>query len=124
MFAFLCVPLSFLATVFHAEYCPQKAGTQVTLHFSDGRFAQFAQGSIGCVLDNTVRSMYCEAVFRNKELYVSIEWFCRYLFDLHVSSCSNVIYITDHHSELSAFMADLISDILSGTPVPAGYDSM
>lgn len=121
---FLCVPLSFLATVFHAEYCPEKAGTQVTLHFSDGRFAQFAQGSIGCVLDNTVRSMYCEAVFRNKELYVSIEWFCRYLFDLHVSSCSNVIYITDHHSELSAFMADLISDILSGTPVPAGYDSM
>lgn len=113
---FLCVPLSFLAMMFDAEYCPDASGASVTLKFMDKRTAQFAQGSIGCVTDNTIRSMYCEAQYHSGDLYVSIEWFCRYLFDLHVSSCGDVVYVTDHHSEISLFMADLITDLLLDEP--------
>ena len=49
--------------------------------------------------------MYCETLHRDGELLVSIEWFCRFLFDLNVSICNDVVYVTDHFAELSAFMA-------------------
>ena len=78
----------------------------------DGRVLQFARGSIGCVIGESLRSMYCEALYREGELLVSIEWFCRYLFGLDVSYCDETVYVTDHFSVLSANMADLIKDLL------------
>jgi hypothetical protein len=56
--------------------------------------------------------MYCEALHRNGELLVSAEWFCRFLFNLHVTKSQGVVYITDHFAELSTYMAELIKDIL------------
>ena len=41
-------------------------------------------------------AMYCETLHRDGELLVSIEWFCRFLFDLNVSICNDVVYVTDH----------------------------
>ena len=82
------------------------------MRLKDGRRLQFARGSIGCVIDDTLRSMYCEALYRDGELLVSIEWFTGYLFHLTISSCNGAVYITDHFAELSAFMADLIKDLL------------
>lgn len=113
-----CVPLSFLAEVFKLRYIADENAYTAEVYFNDGRCAQFARGSIGCVVDDTVWSMYCEAVSRDGELYVSTEWFCRYLLRLYVSSCGHVVYITDHFSEISIFMADLIEDILKGKAVP------
>ena len=69
-------------------------------------------------------AMYCEALHRDGELYVSAEWFAKYAYNLQVSECDGVIYITDHFSELSLNMADLIRDILNDKAVPDNYDEM
>jgi hypothetical protein len=111
---YLCVPLSFLSEAFSAKYEPGEDTTTVLMTLKDGRVLQFARGSIGCVIDDDLRSMYCEALHRDGELLVSIEWFCRYLFNLDVSYCDEVVYATDHFSVLSANMADLIKDLLNG----------
>ena len=65
-----------------------------------------------------------EKMYRRKPggclLYTS-EWFFRYIMQMQVSVCNEVVYITDHHAELSYHMADLIKDILKGEPMPAHY---
>ena len=68
--------------------------------------------------------MYCEALDRSGELYVSAEWFSEYLCGMHVSECEDVVYVTDHANKLSANMADLIKDLLMGTIVPDHYEQM
>ena len=90
----------------------------------DGRRLQFARGSIGCVIDNTLRSMYCEVLHRSGQLLVSVEWFCRYLYNLTVTECDGVVYVTDHFAELSANMADLIRDLLRGGGVSPDLDAL
>ena len=57
--------------------------------------------------------MLCEALHREGELYVSFEWFCRSLYDLHVTSMAGTVYATDHYSVLSNNMAHIIRDLLS-----------
>jgi poly(3-hydroxybutyrate) depolymerase len=122
--SYLCVPLSFLAKVFDAEYVTKDDAATVVLTLKDGRRAQFARGSIGCVIDDTVRSMYCEALQRDQELLVSIEWFTKYFYSLPVTSCGGVTYITDHFADLSLFMADLIKDLFKGEMVPDNYNEL
>ena len=109
---YLCVPLSFIAEAFEAKYIPSEDTLSATLILKDGRELQFARGSIGCVIDNRIESMLCEALHRNGELCVSFEWFCQSLYNLHVTACANVLYVTDHYSVLSMSMADLINDLL------------
>lgn len=118
------VPLSLLAEFFKAKlsYAPDTLTAQMEL--PDGRRLQFARGSIGCVIDNTLRSMYCEALHRSGQLLVSVEWFCRYLYNLTVTECDGVVYVTDHFAELSANMADLIRDLLRGGGVLPDLDAL
>jgi hypothetical protein len=118
------VPLSFLAKAFDAklEYSPASLVAKVKL--SDGRALQFARGSIGCIIDNSLTQMYCEALHRNDELYVSVEWFSEYIYNLHVSMCEEIVYVTDHSNKLSANMADLIKDLLFDRIVPDNYETM
>ncbi len=109
---YLCVSLRFLAKVFGAEYRTTTDGLEATLHLEDGRVAQFARGVIGCLVDDELYAMYCETLHRNGELLVSVEWFCRFFFNLHVSTCNRVVYVTDHHAELSYFMAEILKEQL------------
>jgi poly(3-hydroxybutyrate) depolymerase len=109
---YLCVPVSFLAKAFHAEYFPSTDTLTAELILADGRKVQFARGIIGCMVDNNLCSMYCEALHRNGELLISVEWFCKSLLGLQVSACDGVVYVTDHYAELSKFMAVLIRDLL------------
>ena len=118
---YLCVPLSFLARMVGAEYLPSEDTLTACLKLRDGRTLQFARGSIGCMIDNTMRQMYCEALHRNSELLVSVEWFARYLFNYTVTTCNGVTYVTDHHAELSYFMADLIKDLFRGNAMPEDF---
>ena len=111
---YLCVPLSFLSEAVGADYQPSADTLTAVVTLKDGRRLQFARGSIGCVINETLRSMYCEALHRDGELLVSIEWFSRYLINLQVSVCDGVAYATDHFNVLSINMADLIRDLLSG----------
>lgn len=115
--SYLCVPLSFLADVFQASYEEKDNAAVVEMSLPDGRKLQFARGSIGCVIDDTVRSMYCEAIQREGELLVSVEWFAKYFYGLQVSECNGVTYITDHFADLSTFMADLIKDLFKGETI-------
>lgn len=116
------VPLSFLAEAFKAklEYSEDKLVAWVSM--PDGRRLQFARGSIGCVIDNSITQMYCEALHRNNELYVSVEWFSEYICNMHISACEDVVYVTDHVNKLSANMADLIKDLLTDNIVPENYE--
>ncbi|MBO9599545.1 MAG: hypothetical protein J7559_17185 [Cohnella sp.] len=107
---YFLVPITFVASIFDAAYVPGSEGLSAELVWKDGRTLQFARGSIGCVVDNRVHSMYCEAVYMNGELYVPIEWICKRLFDNHASVCEDVLYITDHDAELSLNMAHIIRD--------------
>ena len=102
-------------------YIPSEDTLTAQVILPDGRRLQFARGSIGCMIGDTMRQMYCEALHRNGELLVSAEWFSRYLLNLTVTSCNGVTYVTDHFAELSCFMADLIKDIFNGSVMPSDY---
>lgn len=121
---YLCVPLSFLCEAFGSKYEPGENALTVVVTLKDGRVLKFARGSIGCVIDDGLRSMYCEALHRDGELLVSIEWFCRYLFGFEVSCCEEVVYVTDHFSVLSANMADLIKDLLGSDGKLPDYEKI
>lgn len=118
------VPLSLLQRFFGGEltYSPDTLTARMTL--PDGRELQFARGSIGCVIGDTLRSMYCEALHREGQLFVSVEWFCRYLYNLTVSECDGVVYVTDHFAQLSVNMADLLRDLLSTGGELPDYDAL
>ena len=107
------MPLSFIAEIFGARLELLENGAAARLMLPDGRTFQFAEGCIGCVVDNKVESMLCEALYRNDRLYISMEWFCRFAFNLQVSEFENVMYITDHYSQISRYMSWLLQDILS-----------
>ena len=109
---YLCVSLRFLAGVFGAEYRTDAAGLEATLKLKDGRTVKMSRGVIGCLVDNDLHAMYCETLSREGELLVSAEWFCRFLFDLHVSVCDGTVYVTDHFAELSAYMAGILREQL------------
>ena len=131
---YIMVPLSILADAFAGKLKYSEDTLSAEIDFSPSARAgnnlvtcgnmKFSRGAIGCVIDNHVRQMYCEAIHRNNELYVSCEWFARAAFNMTVSECEGVVYITDHFSHLSLYMADLIKDILEGHPVPDNYDEM
>lgn len=106
------VPAEFLAKVFGAQFAYEEDGKKAELTMPDGRVLQFAQGCIGCVIDNRIRSMFCEAVQREKTLFISAEWFCQEVCRLWVKENDHVIYSTDHPFELSGNMARLIRDLL------------
>jgi len=118
---YLCVPLVFLAEMAGAKYEPSEDTLCAVVTLKDGRRLQFARGIIGCMIDDTMRQMYCEALHRNGELLISAEWFCKYFLNLYVSSCNDVTYITDHAADLSSFMAVLIKDLLKGEEDPAKW---
>ena len=118
------VPLSLLAEVFGAGLCYAEDTLTAKMVLKDGRELQFARGSIGCVIDNRLRSMYCEALHRENQLLISVEWFCRYLMNLTVTECDGVVYVTDHFAQLSANMADLIRDLLTTGGNLADYDAL
>ena len=61
----------------------------------------------------TLESMYAEAVMKENELCVSLEWFARRFLRLSVSECDGVVYATDHPSRISWHMADLIRTYLT-----------
>ena len=119
------VPLSLLAEFFGAQltYGPDDALTAKMI-LADGRTLQFARGSIGCLIANDLRSMYCEAIYRENQLLVSIEWFCRYIYNMNVSECDGVVYVTNHFAVLSANMADLIRDLLHTGGVLTDYNAL
>lgn len=109
---YLCVSLRFLAKVFGADYVTDEAGIEATVTLADGRVVKISRGIIGCLVDSNLYAMYCEALHRDGELMVSVEWFCRFLFNLNVSVCNGVVYVTDHFAELSTFMAEIIKEQL------------
>ena len=109
---YICVPISFLAQAFDAEYRYEEDGAVAYLSLKDGRTLQFAVGSIASVIDNDIRCMYCEALYRDGELCISIEWFARFIMNMCASKCEDVVYVTDHHAELGVDMADLIRNLL------------
>jgi hypothetical protein len=119
--SYLCVPLSFIAEVFDANLEVMENGTVAVLTLPDGKTFQFAEGCIGCVVDNRIESMLCEAIFRNDKLYISMEWFSRFAYNLQVSEFEGVIYITDHYAEISRYMSWLLQDILSDSPKYLNY---
>lgn len=114
--SYLCVPLSFIAEVFDARLDLLENGAAARLTLSDGRTFQFAEGCIGCVADNRVEAMLCEALYRHDRLYISIEWFCRFAYNLQVSEFDNVMYITDHYAQISRYTSWLLQDILLDNP--------
>ena len=110
------IPAFVLAEISDADYEEKDGWAQMTM--KDGRVLQFARGCIGCTIDNRVRSMLCEPVEYNGMLFLSVEWFCKEVLGLFVSTCNHVMYATDHYSLLSVNMARLIRDLLSGyTPM-------
>lgn len=64
------------------------------------------------MIDDRMRSMYCESIHRNGGLLVSAEWFARAVLNWNVTSCNGVVYVTDHWAELSYYLADVIKSIL------------
>lgn len=112
--SYLYAPLGLIADVFDAQFESSSTGDCVVIRLADGRVLQFARGNVGCVVDGRVTAMLAEAVLREGELHVALEWFAAAIMDLHVSEHSGVLYVTDHHARLSGNMAVLIRDLLAG----------
>ena len=110
--SYLCVPVDFLAQAFGGTIAAEDNARRVSLTLPDGRVFAFAEGCIGCVVDNRVESMLCEAIFRNGTLCISLEWFCRFALNWQVSEYDGVLYATDHYSVLSRYMSWLLQDLL------------
>lgn len=121
---YLCVPVRFLAEMAGGDYLPSEDNLTAEVRLPDGRTLQFARGSIGCLIDDRLRSMLCEALYRNGELLISVEWFAEAILNLTVTECNGVVYVTDHFAVLSGFMADLIRDILTRQADPDSYDRL
>lgn len=109
---YFMVPVSFAALLLEAELQGADEGLVAELVLPDGTHLQFARGSVGCVVNNRIEAMLCEAVYRDGELYIPIEWLFQRLFNRHVSTCGDVLYMTDHYAQLSHFMAELIREEL------------
>jgi len=109
---YICVPVSFIAQVFDIEYKYEEDGAVAYLYLKDKRELQFARGSIICIMEDEIRSMYCEALHRDGELYISLEWFARFIMNMCASRFEDVLYVTDHHAELGENMADIIRNLL------------
>ena len=105
-------PVSFLAQAIGAECDMAADGRTAVLVLPDKRVVEFAQGSIGCVIDNKIYSMDCEAVIRDGALCLPVEWFFHRLMKCFTSENRGVLYITDHYIELAVHTAALIEDIL------------
>jgi poly(3-hydroxybutyrate) depolymerase len=110
---YVYVPLTFIADVFGATLEREADRAAATLTLSDGRVLQFARGSVGCVVDGRITSMLAEAVLRDGELHISMEWICEHVLGLRASRAEDVLYVTDHHSLLSRNMAHLLEDLLT-----------
>ena len=110
---YFTAPVSFLAEVVGAEYRVSDDGKCASLTLRDGRRVDYALGSIGCVVDNQIYSMDCEARMIENELCIPVEWFFNRLMNLRVSRRENALYITDHYAELSTYVAMLVEDILT-----------
>ena len=50
-----------------------------------------------------------------------VEWFARAVMGWTATECGGVVYVTDHFAELSAFMADLIRDLLTDRAFPENF---
>lgn len=108
---YLMLPVKFLAKIANAKYSAHEEGI-AELELPDGRTMQFARGCIGVCDCNRVRSMLCEAVERDGQLYISGEWFFRAGLGMNASRCADGMYGTDHCAELSIHMTRLLRDIL------------
>lgn len=118
---YLMVPLRFLAQMSGAQYFPSKDGRSAIVELPNGSVLQFAQGVIGCMIDDSLRSMSCETILREHELLVSVEWYAQYILNKTISKCSDVVYVTDHFAQLSYFMADLLKDLLNHREMPENF---
>ena len=116
------IPVSSLAEIFHMRLKTEENGRVAYLCGAPqiGKIIseeveeiQFAEGNIACIVNNSVESMYAEAVMKENELCVSLEWFARRFLRLSVSECDGVVYATDHPSRISWHMADLIRTYLT-----------
>lgn len=112
--SYLCVPVGFLVTAFGATVTQEEDGRRASLTLPDGRSFTFAEGCIGCTMDNRIEAMLCEAIFRNGAIYISLEWFCRFALNWQVSEYDGVLYATDHYSVLSRYLSWLLQDLLCG----------
>ena len=112
--SYLCVPVGFLAEAFGGLFTEEENGRRATITLADGRASAFAEGCIGCTVDNRIEAMLCEAIYRNGTLYISLEWFCRFALNWQVSEYDGVLYATDHYSVLSRYLSWLLQDLLRG----------
>lgn len=108
--SFLMLPAALLAEIFGAEYHEDDAAG--TFILPDSMVISFAKGIISCNVNNRVRDMYVEAVEKGGRLYVSAEWFCEDVLNMHLCKKDGVIYAADHNVKLSKHFAKLITDLL------------
>ena len=109
---YLMLPVSFLAKAADAALSLEEGGLSAEFLFRDGARVQVARGCVGAVHNGRIKSMLCEAVYRDGELYLPAEWFFREIMGLTVSRCKDGVYITDHYAELSVHMTRLLRDLL------------
>ena len=118
------VPIQFLAEMAGGRYVPSEDTLTAKIELSDGRILQFARGSIGCLINDKLRCMFCEALHRNGELLISAEWFAKYILNLKTTECNGILYITDHWAELSYYVADILKSVLENRYHEADYERL
>ena len=106
--SYLCLPVSFVADALEAECRIFDQGRSAELVLPDGRHVEFTRGCIGCLVENRVCAMDCQTLEFDGQLYLPFAWIARNLGGLQVSECGGVLYATDHYSELSTWLAEVI----------------
>lgn len=105
------VPVGFIAEVFGASI--ERAPGIARLRWPLGPVLEVARGSAAALVDGDVTAMLAETTERDQELFLPLEWVAQNLLGLRATACDGVVYVTDHHAELSTNMAALIDDLLA-----------
>lgn len=111
---YLYVPAAFCGRLSEASLRQKEDGSVCELDLRTGEHLQFAKGSVGCVADNRVESMLCEAVHQDGTLYLPLVWFAERFWGAHCSDCEQVTYITDHPARISTYTAWILKSMLGG----------
>ena len=106
------VPVTLLATAFGGSVEQQDDGKTVWLTLSDGREVQFGSGNAGTSVDGRVVSMWRQAEWKDKTLFIPFQWFATDIMGLYVTENDGAVWASPRYGEMTAYMARTIKEVV------------
>ena len=106
-------PISFIPMFFDATVETSADGRTATIITKAGERYTVTESSIGCIHNNRIHSMICQADVKDGQLYLPLKWFATNVFGKFVTECDGAIYIADYFGEMTKDMSVILHEILN-----------